>query len=344
MKRLLVVVVATVVALGVCEVLIAVLPVSLRPAPLFPGDIVPELDATTDPLIGWKLPPSTVFEEATGEYSVSYASNSLGFRSRREYSADPPPVVFLGDSYTFGSGVQDDETFVALVDRELGAEVPCYNMGIGGFGIDQMWMTLRHYALPLQPRAVVLAFIRYDLDRSLSAYRRGHIWREKPVYRVADGELVPMTVSNRPGAVQRLLLQRSGLVAVWRKVEHSLARRYEVGRTWKVNRALFEAIRDDCAEAGAALLVVHIPVNRQHPTPVFDRVFAEIGVPYLDLGEWMPEDSDGLYYPEDRHLTPAGHRSVASVIVEQLRSEPRYLERAGHDDRHEATETSQQGA
>jgi hypothetical protein len=55
------------------------------------------------------------------------------------------------------------------------------NMGIPGFGLDQIWLTVRTQALPLHPRLVAVAFISADLTRSQEAYR-------------------PIEGSNKPGS------------------------------------------------------------------------------------------------------------------------------------------------
>ena len=235
--------------------------------------------------------------------------------SRRDFDLPAPGrlIAFLGDSYTFGSGVEDDETFANLLESML-PDTRSYNFGIGAFGIDQMWMTLRHYALPLEPDLVILSFIRLDLDRSLSAYRQDHVWRWKPAFKLSGGELVPMTLENRPGAARRFIHQQSRFYRLWRKLESSLSRRVAVGYRWRLNRAIFAAIRDECEQAGVPLVVVHIPINRRHPAPMFEREFADMGIEYLDLVSLLPADADTLYYPRDRHFTAAGHRFAADAM------------------------------
>jgi hypothetical protein len=75
---------------------------------LYPGERVAPQDAGSDPAIGWKLPLSTVLNEVPEDYEISYRSNEAGFRNDHELSeeTDRRKVVFLGDSFTFGSGVE----------------------------------------------------------------------------------------------------------------------------------------------------------------------------------------------------------------------------------------------
>ncbi len=314
-RKLLLVLASTVFAVLLCELILWSLGGTVYLSPFYPGDVEAERDATYDPLLGWKLPPDIVLQESKEEYSVSYTSNAQGFRSHRDF--DKPlsgrRIALLGDSYTFGSGVEDDQTFAAVLESRL-EDTWCDNFGIGAFGIDQMWLTLRHYALPLEPELVILSFVRPDLDRSLSSYRKDHIWRWKPAFRLVDGRPVPMTMDNRPGPIRRFIHRESMLYRRWRKLESSLSRHYAAGYRWRLNRALFEAIQKDCRQAGAPLIVVHIPINRRKPVPMFRRELGKLGIHYLDLGPLLPADADKLYYPLDRHLNAAGHRFAAEAI------------------------------
>lgn len=282
--------------------------------PLYPGDVEPGRDATVDPEIGWHLPPNVVSREETVDYMATYRANSLGFRDREPTDAPGARrIAFLGDSYTFGSGVRVDETFVRLIERRHPG-LRTDNFAIGGFGLDQMWRTLRRYALDVAPDVVVLCFIHYDLDRSLTAYRRGHIWLAKPTFRLAGDRLRPLEAADRPQGLAGLVERHSRLRELVRRATFGLERHLPIGYRWRLNRALFAAVRDDCAAAGVPLVVVHIPVNRAAPAPAFAREMEKLGIPYLDLQPLLPADRDSLYYPTDRHFTPAGHRFAADAI------------------------------
>jgi len=58
-----------------------------------------------------------------GKFDVSVSINGQRFRGTRDYTREPPPGVtrlaVLGDSFAFGWGVGDEETYPALLERAL---------------------------------------------------------------------------------------------------------------------------------------------------------------------------------------------------------------------------------
>jgi len=302
---------------------------SYEPKPqLFPGDVQTEADPYADPHVGWKLEPSARIPEQQAEYSVIYQTNPQGFRSPYDFEQPKSErrIAFLGDSFTFGSGVADGETFVALIDEALrGAEV--FNYGIGAFGIDQMWMTLRHYALKHEPDLVVLAFIRNDIERSMTAYRDGHIWRSKPTFTLDGGALRPLTAEDRPTSWWWRASRRLRLAELWRRTDASISRTHPWARHWRLNRALLAAMKAECDLAGVPFVVVHLPVNRRHDFPIIESEMAALGIPARDLAPLFPAESDALFYAQDHHFTVEGHRLTAELLLDFLGDEMLLAER-----------------
>ncbi len=181
-----------------------------------------------------------------------------------------------------------------------------------------MMLTLEQRALPWRADLVVLSFIRQDLDRSLSSYRQGHVWLEKPAFHLENGALVRTTLANRPGPVASWFAQELRLGRLGRKAVDSLANRWPMGERWRLNRALFVRIRDACSAAGVPLLVVYLPVNARAAAPLYAQEFAALGIDYLDLAALLPAPADDLYFPHDRHFTPAGHRFAGAAIAQAI--------------------------
>ncbi|MEM6723789.1 MAG: GDSL-type esterase/lipase family protein [Bacteroidota bacterium] len=65
------------------------------------------------------------------EFKVTHQFNSAGFRDE-EAALQRPEILFLGDSYTMGWGVEQAESFPALVEQQTGWTT--LNMGVSSYG------------------------------------------------------------------------------------------------------------------------------------------------------------------------------------------------------------------
>jgi len=77
-------------------------------------------------------------------------------------------VVCLGDSFTFGYGVDDQQTFPYILQERGNGQLNVANMGQGGYSIGQNWLWLRRTAPMLKPDIVVCVFIVEDFRRLAS--------------------------------------------------------------------------------------------------------------------------------------------------------------------------------
>ncbi len=104
----------------------------------------------------------------TSEYKHKFNTNSQGFRGKREYSLEKPPntnrIVVLGDSVTLGHGVEDEETFSAVLEKRLSQIKPTevINMGVSGFGTAEELIQLRNVGLKYNPDLAILAYFPND--------------------------------------------------------------------------------------------------------------------------------------------------------------------------------------
>jgi hypothetical protein len=93
--------------------------------------------------------------------------------------------VVLGDSFTFGEDVGDEETYSARLEALMpGAEV--INLGVHGYGHDQMLVYLREEGIRYRPDVVLLGFLTGDMERNVLAFRD----YAKPRFVLEDGALV----------------------------------------------------------------------------------------------------------------------------------------------------------
>ena len=114
-------------------------------------------------LFGDKHTPAALIPHAEVLGSIG-RTNSQGFRDRErsfEKSDGVHRILALGDSFTWGSGVTYDETFVTLVEQGLnGGAHPTevINLGVPAWGPHEEFHLLTVYGIRFHPDRVILNF------------------------------------------------------------------------------------------------------------------------------------------------------------------------------------------
>jgi len=265
-----------------------------------------EADADT----GWRMQRSREFEWSIDGHRNTYRSNRQGFRSNRDFDHPSPLLIgAVGDSFTWGTGVDYKETFGHLIEQRLdGATL--YNFAMPGFGIDQMWMSVRHQVLPLRPSLVVVAFVDVDFERSLMAYREVEGFN-KPRFILSSGTLRLQTTADVPGRLRLMLATHSQL---WAATARLISR---VKESWPLNAAIFEAIAADCKQQGVPVLFVRLPEKRSTASEPLARLFRSNGLPFIDIPARQPPPG-GIHFKRDGHINATGHAFVADAITDWI--------------------------
>jgi len=106
-----------------------------------------------------------------GEYhGVDITTNELGLRDRPIHAHAPgvARILVLGDSVTFGWGVNVADTFPRRLERELASStkkaVETINSGVPGYNTSQELTFLELYGERLQSDLVVLVYVDNDID------------------------------------------------------------------------------------------------------------------------------------------------------------------------------------
>lgn len=114
-----------------------------------------------DPDLGWALTPRWSGLHRHPEYTVRYTIDETGFRSNGRPGAgmsaiEEGAIFVVGDSFTFGIGVGDADTFVAQLERNDPKRRRWINAGVPGYSTDQELLLIERRILPMRPRAVLL--------------------------------------------------------------------------------------------------------------------------------------------------------------------------------------------
>ena len=107
-----------------------------------PGTITRPSD---NPILLWEYRPNHKSRQGHSRYEVR--TNQFGFRDKDYQTTDKPKgeyrVAFVGDSVTFGRGVDQDDTFVnqlalMLANGSPNPSINPMNFGIGGYNTIQI--------------------------------------------------------------------------------------------------------------------------------------------------------------------------------------------------------------
>ncbi|MFC1491391.1 SGNH/GDSL hydrolase family protein [Nitrospinota bacterium] len=136
-----------------------------------------------DPELGWRHMPGD-YKFKTEEFSGVYRINSKGFQ---DLEFDPKQkhdltIIALGDSHTFAIGVEQNDVWPNVLERQLGTARPggkiaVHNFGVIAYSLGQEYFLLMHEGLQYNPHLVILGFsMATDIFDILPPRRGGFIY------------------------------------------------------------------------------------------------------------------------------------------------------------------------
>jgi hypothetical protein len=182
--------------------------VGLRNPVRYEQVVSPDLFAHDDTL-GWVLRPNIGGRHISHEFSVWYTINSAGQRIVPNSAPYGHPTVWcLGESMTFGHGLNDEDTFPNRLAVISDARV--WNLGVQAYGTDQSLLQMRRLLRKSRPDVVILSYIPSLIERNASLPK----WtdklkssnRSKPKFRWANQHL---ELAEIPGSVASKTLKNT---------------------------------------------------------------------------------------------------------------------------------------
>lgn len=295
---------------------------------------------TPDRELGWRLVPG-----ARDEWGgVRVAINARGMRGPvldHEKPEGTARILFLGDSVTFGYGVErDEDLFAQGVGRELtrrqGRPVEIVNAGVGGYSPWQQALFFEREGVRYAPDLVVVGFVLNDVTEKLALVRYGGEARGWQLERTArsaldrwlSGSAVAVWLGD---ALARIRFGRDVSAGALREEAadvRRLARDPEAPewrRAWSITTGNLDRIFALAAsrEIESALAIFPYAFQLGAPTRTGGpqrRLVAHArarGVPVLDLLPLLSARRDGAPdFIDASHLSPEGHRAVSAALAD----------------------------
>jgi lysophospholipase L1-like esterase len=296
-------------------------------------------DPTYGQIPGVFEPNQDVTERPRQELTHHVSINSLGFRGPElsiDKASDGLRILCLGDSFTFGSFVNDEDTFPYLLLGKLSHEskhIEVVNGGVGGSTIIDQVHFLRK-AMAIKPDIVLLTFSENDID-DLNKIVPIHVSMESN-RRLKSGMAGQVYRFLRNTAVFNFVL----LANAWysdlmtpRAVENnSVLFNNEADHLWNMYEAELRAMAKYLQDRSIQFVFAIFPSDHRIGKPLslenrlvrVHKLADHIGIGAIDLLKPLQQShlaSTELYLlPYDGHPSRLAYEIVAESIATYLRS------------------------
>ncbi|MBL8857175.1 MAG: hypothetical protein JNL28_01540 [Planctomycetes bacterium] len=286
-------------------------------------------DIEHDEILGWRMRRNWRADGVTHDEHGHRVTPHPESKALRTHA----PIVLLGDSFTYGLGVRDAETYAARL-AELVTDRAVINTGTNGWGLDQQVRAFETEIAGLRPALVVVGYFLDDFRRNGLSFREG----AKPRFVLQhDGlRLDPATVPP-PDEARRALGGGVGGSYVWAAL-CALERRLagtrgaytsdaEFENHAQISERLLARLARSVRDVDAQLLVLTIPHCRYEGYPDAERIEQEITAACARLKLAHVSTTPLCKEAEARgvtvfntlcHWSSEGHALVARMLAEHI--------------------------
>ena len=293
------------------------------------------------------------------EYTTTFENTLQRLRGNRLVKAERDAqtrarILFLGDSFTYGLGANNDEAFVSRMAARW-PDIEVINSGCDGYGQVEELAVLDRLGGATEPDLTVIMFFWNDLEdnRRTNSLRYelsadGRVQRVQPATTPEDPlKLWPLETGTRLSPWHKLYLldlyeeATAALRYRWLGMRpRRIVNEEQKEAAWQYTEPLFAMLKRRADEIGTRLVCVCIPdYNQVNPQAVIrnigpvnfeiqqrlERVCRQNGIAFLDplpffraaFAQRRHTDAP-LFYYVDRHMTPAGNVVMADYLATQL--------------------------
>jgi lysophospholipase L1-like esterase len=257
--------------------------------------------------------------------------DSDGLRSCGETpTSSGAPILAVGDSFTYGDEVRDEEAWPAQLQRLTGR--PVLNGGVTGYGFDQTVLRTEQLAAKYMPSIIVMSFITDDLRRT--EMRR--MWgRDKPWFAIENDALVfkrasaparielPLSIRRRLGHI---------LIGLSPRLQHMLRYHLRVhppGHGLAIAKLLTERLARLQEERHVRIIVMaqyppvvwvntKIAEEQRHAAQAILNHAAACGLATLDTFQRLATEPKPLDFYGFSHMNARGNVMMATLLAATL--------------------------
>lgn len=270
-----------------------------------------------DPLLGYRIikseEPTQVLaiKHNSGKiaYSVIYTLNTQGWRVTPHHPNADEAVVFMGCSFTFGLGLNDEDSYPYKVAEMLGDGYEVFNMGVGGYGTHQVLAMIENGYLDDISKKYKKLHVFYMAieDHKFRVSGKSSWDTDGPAYKLmGDGSVKYM------GTFQQMARQEQSQSLLWKRVD-------EDKKMSDLHAGIIKQANNDLKKRYHTGLVL-VKSCYSEPVPYLDNLSASDGIAVVDVLANVTMDE---LIPGDLHPNAKGASIMAEKIVDFIRRKER---------------------
>lgn len=274
-------------------------------------------------------------------YDINFTNGDDGFRiTHKDELPDfvNKKIMFIGDSFTYGKGVNDHETFAYKLQQELIKDsVEIINAGVEGRGTDHALRSYQFYKDKYQPNTIIYFAHFNDLADN---------FRNEYFNVTNDSTLTPKSFENLTGGIKKKL--QKSKVYNW-LISHShffsllkvvlvnfimpdqvvgYQKGIDMNKAKNLTSIYIEQLRKEVEADGRKLLVYYIPAindinarikgEQTEQEAFFDNYFRDKDIKFYNLSaDFIDSGETNIlkhFYLLEGHWNPKGHQLVAEKL------------------------------
>lgn len=296
------------------------------------GDILSKKFFLEDAALGYKAQPNTrvtsiLKEDGQIIYSAVYTTDNYGRRITPVKDTDNRSkkfALFFGCSYTFGEGLDDNETLPYFFSRLL-PEYRAYNYGLSGYGPQQMLEHLKRETFRTeineQDGILIYVFIDHHVNRVIGTMRAYSIWADIMPYYILDhkGDLIRKGSfrTGRPllNMIYKLLNKSQVVQALQLDFPKLQQQHFEItAKIFEESKKIFQS-----KFKNGKFYVVFYPGSNyiRYLKPFFDQS----GIQYIDCSKLFNPTLPPFHIPGDAHPNQNALKTLAEHLCTIIESD-----------------------
>ena len=277
-----------------------------------------------------------------GKSTATFIDKELGWKGKEVFgdtSSDKLKILILGDSFTYGWGLDQKDVYYHRLSRNLDAEVFVY--AGSGYGTLQEYLSLERYYDVVDPDVILLQVCHNDFINNLwelesesftnnnGSIRPFYVNRQIKYYYSRFPKSIAAflwlhsrlfyAVSNRIHRLLDHLAQQGFLPSVEKVIERRGSDYKSFRKSIGVTDQIVKKLRE---RAGQTPIIAFTVDDRQPYLEQFRKIFSKYKIEFIERvpkAIRQAESQEAMVRIEDQaHWNKIGHRICAEVLTEKL--------------------------